>query len=61
MDAAGNLYGAASAGGAAGDGTVFEIAKGSSTITAFASFSGSNRVQPASSLTFDAAGIFVRG
>jgi uncharacterized repeat protein (TIGR03803 family) len=39
-DAAGNLYGTASSGGANDAGAVFELAAGSGTITALASFSG---------------------
>ena len=42
MDSSGNLYGTTEHGGADGDGTVFELAKGSSTITTLASFNGSN-------------------
>ena len=37
MDSSGNLYGTTASGGAEGDGTVFELAKGSSTITTLAS------------------------
>ncbi len=44
MDSSGNLYGTADAGGAINedDGTVFEVAKGSGTITTLASFNGTN-------------------
>jgi len=56
-DTAGNLYGTASAGGAAGDGTVFEVAKGSGTITLLASFDGTDGTNPGPLLE-DAAGNF---
>ena len=56
MDSSGNLYGAASAGGARGDGTVFELAKGSSTITALASFNGTNGLKPLATLIMDSSG-----
>ena len=46
LDPAGNLYGTAAGGGAAGDGTVFEIAKGSTAETILASFDGSNGQAP---------------
>ena len=42
MDASGNLYGTTSSGGASGDGTVYEVARGGGTITTLASFNGSN-------------------
>ncbi len=38
MDSSGNLYGTTEQGGSVGDGTAFELAKGSSTITTLASF-----------------------
>ncbi len=56
MDSVGNLYGTAQAGGAGSDGTVFELAKGSSTITVLASFSGSNGSDPFAGLIMDSAG-----
>jgi uncharacterized repeat protein (TIGR03803 family) len=46
VDSSGNLYGTASSGGAANDGTVFELAKGSATITTLASFDGTNGADP---------------
>jgi T5SS/PEP-CTERM-associated repeat protein/uncharacterized repeat protein (TIGR03803 family) len=61
-DAAGNLFGATSEGGANGDGTVFEIAKTggtyASTPTTLASFNGTNGKYPPAyaSLVADAAG-----
>jgi uncharacterized repeat protein (TIGR03803 family) len=56
MDAAGNLYGTTELGGASGDGTVFEVARGSGTVTALASLNGTNGAGPQSSLIMDAAG-----
>src|SRR5665213_1325480 len=56
VDSIGNLYGTASRGGASGDGTIFEIAKGSGTITTLASFDGSNGANPSAGVTLDAAG-----
>ena len=56
LDAAGNLYGTTSAGGSANDGTVFEVAKGTSTVTTLISFTGSNGADPIGGLTADAAG-----
>ncbi len=46
MDGSGNLYGTTIGGGASGEGTVFELAKGSSTITTLASFNGTNGAKP---------------
>ena len=56
LDAAGNLYGTTSAGGGSDDGTVFEIAKGSTTITTLASFDGTNGDGPQGGVTLDSAG-----
>ena len=56
MDSNGNLYGAASAGGTRGDGTVFELAKGSGTITALASFNATNGTKPLATLIMDSNG-----
>jgi uncharacterized repeat protein (TIGR03803 family) len=56
MDSSGNLYGATGDGGANGDGTVFEIAKGSGTITTLASFNGSNGNLPVGDLIMDSSG-----
>ena len=61
-DAAGDLFGTASAGGASGDGTVFEIAKTggryASTPATLVSFNGDNGSEPAEAagLIADAAG-----
>src|SRR5437868_995289 len=47
VDASGDLYGTTTDGGDAnGDGTVFEIAHGSGTITTLASFDGANGMDP---------------
>ena len=56
LDSAGNLYGTTNAGGASNDGTVFEIAKGSNTITTLASFNGSNGADPQGPVALDADG-----
>jgi uncharacterized repeat protein (TIGR03803 family) len=58
FDTSGNLWGTTGQGGASGfygDGTVFEIAHGSSSITTVASFNGSNGAGP-EGVTFDASG-----
>ena len=59
-DAAGNLFGTTAAGGANGDGAVFEIAKAgagyASTPTTLFSFDGASGAGPASGLIVDAAG-----
>jgi uncharacterized repeat protein (TIGR03803 family) len=56
MDSSGNLYGTAERGGTSGDGTIFELAKGSSTITTLASFNGSNGENPYAPLVMDSSG-----
>lgn len=56
MDARGNLFGTTKYGGAAGDGTVFELVKGSSAFTTLATFNGSNGANPESDLKLDASG-----
>jgi uncharacterized repeat protein (TIGR03803 family) len=56
MDSSGNLYGTAVLGGADGDGTIFELAQGSSTITALASFDGTNGAYPYATLIMDRSG-----
>jgi uncharacterized repeat protein (TIGR03803 family) len=59
-DAAGNLFGTAQGGGAAGAGTVFEISKTNGSYasipTTLISFDGSNGRSPAASLVADAVG-----
>jgi uncharacterized repeat protein (TIGR03803 family) len=56
MDAGGNLYGTTYSGGAAGDGTVFELAKGSSALSVLASFNGTDGASPAGRLVLDSSG-----
>jgi uncharacterized repeat protein (TIGR03803 family) len=56
MDGSGNLYGTTSAGGASGDGAVFELAKGSGTITTLASFNGTDGTNPRAGLIMDSSG-----
>jgi uncharacterized repeat protein (TIGR03803 family) len=56
VDTNGNLYGAADGGGASGFGTVWEVAKGSSTITDLGSFNGNNGANPFGAVTMDAQG-----
>ncbi len=56
VDAQGNLYGTIAAGGAYGDGILWEIVKGSNTITTLASFGGTNGSTPVSGVTLDGAG-----
>jgi uncharacterized repeat protein (TIGR03803 family) len=55
-DSSGNLYGTTQDGGAYGDGTVFELANGSSTVTTLASFNGSNGNDPFAGLIMDGSG-----
>ena len=57
MDSSGNLYGTTSAGGTYNDGTVFELAKGSSTITTLVNFNGTNGEQPLAPYSWTAAAI----
>jgi uncharacterized repeat protein (TIGR03803 family) len=56
LDASGNLYGTTDRGGAGNVGTVFEIAKGSSTITALTSFNRTNGAHPDGGVILDATG-----
>jgi uncharacterized repeat protein (TIGR03803 family) len=56
VDGSGNLYGTTNAGGASGDGTVFELAPGSGTITTLASFNGTNGKNPSGGLLIDGTG-----
>jgi uncharacterized repeat protein (TIGR03803 family) len=56
MDSSGNLYGTTYGGGASSDGTVFELAAGSGTITTLASFDGSNGANPRAGLAMDTGG-----
>src|SRR5262249_44117927 len=52
-DAQGNLFGTTQGGGANNLGTVFELAAGSSTITALATFNGANGSLPEGPLLLD--------
>ena len=63
MDSSGNLYGTTEYGGvghslaaSSGDGTVFELAKGSTTITTLASFQGANGENPVAGLIMESSG-----
>jgi uncharacterized repeat protein (TIGR03803 family) len=56
MDSSGNLYGTTYGGGASSDGTAFEVAHGSGTITTLASFNGTNGNAPWGKLTMDSNG-----
>ena len=56
LDDAGNLFGTTSAGGPANDGTVFELAAGSASITAFHAFGGSDGSDPQAGLISDTQG-----
>ncbi len=56
VDSSGNLYGISSGGGVFNDGTVFELAKGSGTITTLASFNGAGIVNPSAALIIDGSG-----
>jgi len=56
IDGSGNLFGTTYNGGANSDGTVWEIASGTSTITTIASFNGTNGLNPSSDVKMDGAG-----
>jgi len=56
MDASGDLFGATYSGGTNNDGSIFEIAHGSGTITSLASFNGTNGLKPNGSLFLDSSG-----
>jgi uncharacterized repeat protein (TIGR03803 family) len=56
IDSKGNLFGTTESGGASGGGVLWELAKGSSTIQALASFNSTSGVNPAGRVTFDASG-----
>ena len=56
LDSQGNLYGTTSSGGAYGDGSVYEIAKGSGTLVTLASFDGADGEYPEGGVTIDAQG-----
>ena len=56
FDSSGNLFGTTEEGGADSDGTVFEIAKGSTSITTLAYFNITNSLYPNAGVTFDSSG-----
>jgi uncharacterized repeat protein (TIGR03803 family) len=56
MDGSGNLYGTTQRGGAADDGTVFELAHASATVTTLASFHGTDGAQPVAGVIMDGGG-----
>jgi uncharacterized repeat protein (TIGR03803 family) len=56
LDGSGNLFGTTASGGANNDGTVFELASGSSSITTLANFNGSNGAGPCDTLVRDVHG-----
>jgi len=55
-DSSGNLYGTTSGGGANSDGTVFEVAAGTHTLSTLVTFNGTNGEEPYASLIADANG-----
>jgi uncharacterized repeat protein (TIGR03803 family) len=56
LDQSGNLYGITAAGGVYGDGSVFMLPRGSSTIETLASFNGTNGADPVAGLIMDGNG-----
>ena len=56
LDANGNLYGTTYSEGAGGYGTVYEIAKGSNTLTTLANFNFANGARPYGGVTLDSNG-----
>jgi uncharacterized repeat protein (TIGR03803 family) len=56
FDSVGNLFGTAAIGGSSGNGTVFEIASGSTTLKAVASFNGNQGLFSRSAVTIDKSG-----
>jgi uncharacterized repeat protein (TIGR03803 family) len=56
IDGSGNLYGATVFGGGSFNGTVFEVLKGSGTITTLASFNGTNGAHPYGGVVVDGSG-----
>jgi len=55
-DSAGNLYGTTYGGGAYGQGTVYKLAAGSSTLTTLYSFNGTDGKNPRANLLADSSG-----
>ncbi len=56
LDSNGNLFGETASGGPANDGVIYEIAKGSNTITVLKSFNGLNGINPVGGLIADSKG-----
>jgi uncharacterized repeat protein (TIGR03803 family) len=56
LDSSGNVFGTTEAGGANGDGAVFEIAYGSGAVTTLASFNGTNGKYPYAGAVLDSSG-----
>jgi len=56
LDSSGNLYGTTRSGGANGDGTVYEVVKGSNAITTLASFDLADGEDPKSGVILDSSG-----
>jgi uncharacterized repeat protein (TIGR03803 family) len=56
LDAAGNLYGSTSRGGATNNGTIYELARGSGQVTYLASFGSAVDGGPRGALAMDSAG-----
>jgi len=56
LDNSGDLFGTTEFGGLHGDGTIFELRHGSSTITTLASFKGTNGNDPLGGLIMDSSG-----
>jgi uncharacterized repeat protein (TIGR03803 family) len=56
MDNSGDLFGTTTSGGASNDGTVFEVAAGSNTITTLASFNGTLGKSPDAGVIMDNSG-----
>lgn len=56
FDSSGNLYGTTNSGGANDDGTIFEIAAGTHTLTTLHSFNGADGQHPTAGLVVDSQG-----
>jgi uncharacterized repeat protein (TIGR03803 family) len=56
LDGSGNLFGTTASGNGSNDGTIFELAQGSGTITTLASFNGSNGQNPTGYPLMDSSG-----
>lgn len=58
VDSAGNVYGTTFSGGANSDGSIFEVAKGSGSITTLASFNGTNGDYPYGNLVLVSGNLY---